>query len=212
MPTKTEATPARRRQARGEARAAHLLEAASEVFADVGYAAATTNAIAARAKASPGTLYQFFPNKEAMASALAERYLAQLDDDYAFVADADLAALPLDALLDRIIDPMIRFNVANPAFKALFAGPATPGHLAESAERLHTAVHAWVDAVLTAIAPALPPRERQRAATVTVHVVRALLPVIIAARGSERTAMTAELKKALLGYLTPLDARPAPDA
>src|SRR6266542_6598743 len=63
--------PAPRRQARGERRIAQLLDAAGEVFATVGYAAATTNAIAAQAGVSPGTLYQFFPNKQAMAEALA---------------------------------------------------------------------------------------------------------------------------------------------
>ena len=39
----------RRRQARGERRIALLLDTAAEVFAEVGYEAATTNAIAARA-------------------------------------------------------------------------------------------------------------------------------------------------------------------
>ena len=44
-----------RRQARGERRMAELQDAAAAVFAEVGYEAATTNAIAARAGVSPGT-------------------------------------------------------------------------------------------------------------------------------------------------------------
>lgn len=61
------ATAPRRRQARGERRIAQLLQAAAGVFCRTGYAAASTNAIAREAGVSPGTLYQFFPNKEAIA-------------------------------------------------------------------------------------------------------------------------------------------------
>src|SRR6266511_1332655 len=50
---------------------AGILDAAAGVFADAGYERATTNAIAAAAGISPGSLYQFFPNKEAIAEALA---------------------------------------------------------------------------------------------------------------------------------------------
>ena len=65
MPAKKTTTPARR-QARGERRIAQLLDAAADVIGDVGLADATTNAIAQRAGASPGSLYQFFMNKEEM--------------------------------------------------------------------------------------------------------------------------------------------------
>ncbi|MEU4416426.1 TetR/AcrR family transcriptional regulator [Nocardia salmonicida] len=50
-----------------------LLEAAAQVFSREG-ATATTNRIAERAGLSIGTLYQYFPNKEAMLHALAERH------------------------------------------------------------------------------------------------------------------------------------------
>jgi len=57
--------PDRKRNARGERRVTSLLDAAGRVFAERGYHAATTNAIAAEGKVSPATLYQFFPDKEA---------------------------------------------------------------------------------------------------------------------------------------------------
>lgn len=63
----------RRRQARGERRIAQLLDAAASVFCTSGYTAASTNAIAREAGVSPGTLYQFFPNKEAIAVELGGR-------------------------------------------------------------------------------------------------------------------------------------------
>src|SRR5690349_10759499 len=73
MPGVTTAGRPVRRQARGERRIAEILDAASALFAEVGYEAASTNRIAARAGISPGSLYQFFANKEAIAEALSAR-------------------------------------------------------------------------------------------------------------------------------------------
>jgi AcrR family transcriptional regulator len=56
-----------------------LLTAAAQVFEARGYAGATTNHIAARAGVSIGTLYQYFPSKEAITVALLERHLAETD-------------------------------------------------------------------------------------------------------------------------------------
>ncbi|MGD0628076.1 MAG: helix-turn-helix domain-containing protein [Terracidiphilus sp.] len=56
---------------------AELLRAAGQVFADVGYENVTANAIAARDGVSPGTLYQSYPNKQAIAEALANEYAAK---------------------------------------------------------------------------------------------------------------------------------------
>src|SRR5207245_6697690 len=64
---------AARRQERGVRRAEAVLDAAEQVFAEVGYDQATTAAVASRAGISPGSRYQFFPNKQAIAQALGLR-------------------------------------------------------------------------------------------------------------------------------------------
>ena len=56
-----------------------LLCAAAQVFELHGYAAGTTNRIARRAGVSIGTLYQYFPSKEAIAVALLEQHIADTD-------------------------------------------------------------------------------------------------------------------------------------
>jgi AcrR family transcriptional regulator len=63
---------------RGQARVRALLEGAEAVFADVGYEGATMKQIAHRAGAPIGSLYQFFPSKEAIGIALIDQYLHQL--------------------------------------------------------------------------------------------------------------------------------------
>ncbi|WP_342361653.1 helix-turn-helix domain-containing protein [Terrarubrum flagellatum] len=87
---------------RGELRVAALLDAATSVFGDKGYDAATMTEIAARAGAPIGSLYQFFPSKDVLGEALLERYAIQLDAalgaleaEAAGMSTADLA----DALL-----------------------------------------------------------------------------------------------------------------
>lgn len=66
-------------QDRSKATVDVILLAAAQVFEDYGYSAGTTNRIAARAGVSIGTLYQYFPSKEAIAVALLERHIADTD-------------------------------------------------------------------------------------------------------------------------------------
>ncbi len=56
-----------------------ILVAAAQVFEAHGYAGGTTNRIAAKAGVSIGSLYQYFPSKEAIAVALLERHIAETD-------------------------------------------------------------------------------------------------------------------------------------
>ena len=66
-------------QRRSRATVEALLLAAAQVFEVHGYAAGTTNRIAERAGVSIGTLYQYFPSKEAVAVALLERHVVDTD-------------------------------------------------------------------------------------------------------------------------------------
>jgi AcrR family transcriptional regulator len=59
---------ARPSQARSRDTVEALLQAAAQVFECHGYAAGTTNRIAERAGVSIGSLYQYFPNKDASSS------------------------------------------------------------------------------------------------------------------------------------------------
>jgi AcrR family transcriptional regulator len=193
----------RRRQARGQRRVDLLLDVAAELFAEVGFEAATTNAIAARAGVSPGTLYQFFPNKDAIAEALAERFVLRLRETQA-VFGPELAELPLDELIDRVLDPLVAFHVAHPGFQALFSGSIVSPRLASAVQGFLDAVVARAEAIFEVRAPQLNSERRARCARVSVELVRALLPLVVASDPHERDAMVAELKAAQRGYLAPL--------
>jgi AcrR family transcriptional regulator len=69
------ATPRRvPRQERSRAMVERILDAGQQVLIAHGYDGASTNRIAAAAGISPGSLYQYFPNKDAIAEAVINRY------------------------------------------------------------------------------------------------------------------------------------------
>src|ERR1700757_2908172 len=105
-PTVAVFDPNRKRNARGEQRRQDLLRAAAAVFGRLGYHETTTNAIAAEAGVSPATFYQFFPNKEAIASALASKYAREMAEaERAIDAQATMSFTEaIDELLDVCID------------------------------------------------------------------------------------------------------------
>src|SRR6201989_3342342 len=124
-PTVSVFDPNRKRNARGEQRQQALLRAAATVFGRLGYHQTTTNAIATEAGVSPATLYQFFPNKEAIASALASLYAREM-------AEAERAIDPEGKLdftmaVTQLIDLCIGFNQKHPEFHTLVVdAPLTP--------------------------------------------------------------------------------------
>ncbi|MDK9495239.1 hypothetical protein QEZ40_005370 [Streptomyces katrae] len=101
-----------------------------------------------------------------------------------------------------MVDPILAFNVAHPGFKALFARTDMPAGLADAALPVQTALPARVEAMIAARAPRRPAAERSRTALVGIRIFQAMVPLVVAAEGAERAAMTRELKRALHGYLS----------
>ena len=66
------------RQARSRATVDAVITAAAQVLIEQGYEGATTARVAERAGVSIGSLYQYFPNKEALIAALIERHADEI--------------------------------------------------------------------------------------------------------------------------------------
>src|SRR5436305_8275418 len=82
-------------QARSRARLGRVLDAAEEILEHGGAEAFTTTSVARAAGVSVGSVYRFFPDKEAIVEALALRYWSDFADLVAGVAEAD-AVYPVD--------------------------------------------------------------------------------------------------------------------
>lgn len=75
MAPKVRTTPRKRpRQKRSQATVDAILEATAQVLVTDGYDKTSTNRVAERAGVSIGSLYQYFPNKEALVGELVDRY------------------------------------------------------------------------------------------------------------------------------------------
>lgn len=62
------------RQARSKMMVATILDATARILVEQGFSGTTTNRIAERAGISVGSLYQYFPSREALVAAVARRY------------------------------------------------------------------------------------------------------------------------------------------
>lgn len=111
------------KQERGERRIQRLLDAAEQIFAERGYEAATTNEIAARAQTSIGTLYRFFPNKEAIVQHLTERYEQEVHALHEKMFQPQVAAMPLADMIDHLVDPIVELKATHSGLVSLFIGP-----------------------------------------------------------------------------------------
>ncbi|MFC9290867.1 TetR/AcrR family transcriptional regulator [Streptomyces sp. NPDC057052] len=194
----------RRRQARGERRIAQLLEAAASVFCTTGYTAASTNAIAREAGVSPGTLYQFFPNKEAIAIELGDRLMHEMRDAYGEALAPVDPATPLEEAVGAAVDRFIAFNCDHPVFFALMHGPDIPGRIAEEHDALHATLLARVEGLLSSLLPDTSPADLSRTAQMCLGLYKAGLELVLGHEGAEREAYVRELKNVLVRYLEPL--------
>ena len=95
-------TPRTPRQERAQHKVALILEGAIRLLDKGGLPLLTTNAVAQKAGVSIGTLYQYFPNKEAILDALADRETAVLSERLLGVL-RDLPALPREERIGRIV-------------------------------------------------------------------------------------------------------------
>jgi AcrR family transcriptional regulator len=115
---KTTGSPKIPRLERGKARVAALKAAGTIVFTERGYDAATMTEIAARAPASIGSLYQFFPTKELLARAIHDELLLEMAavfDELSVDASRSSAA----TIVDRLFESLITFIAQHPEFPTL---------------------------------------------------------------------------------------------
>ena len=203
MPVDQEKTGPRR-QARGERRIAQLLEAAASVFCTTGYTASSTNAIAREAGVSPGTLYQFFPNKEAIAIELGDRLMHEMRDMYGEALAPIDPSTPLEEAVGGVVDRFTAFNCRHPVFFALMHGPDIPGRLTEDHDALHTNLLTGIEVVIASFLPGAPTNDVTRTARMCLGLYKAGLELVLSHEGTEREAYVQELKNVLIRYLTPM--------
>lgn len=192
-------------QERSQKRVERILDAAAEVFAKVGYDAATMEAIAEAADTSIGSIYQFFPNKLAVYTALARRYHEAFKAFFDALVEGPLFERPWEELLDASIDAIAHFHENDTGFRAVWTGLHLTEQFLAEGEALNRDFGKRVEGVLAKKLPTLPGRMRPVVASMLVEVMTAMT-ILSARRPSEGKAFMAETKVMLKRYLAPYSA------
>ncbi|MEL6319337.1 MAG: TetR/AcrR family transcriptional regulator [Cyanobacteria bacterium J06626_14] len=106
-------------QARSQERVKQIFDVAEQLFLEIGCESTTTRAIAARANVSVGSLYQFFPDKEAILEALAIRYMQAQYQRFLDLHTPATLALPLPSYVERMIDAFDQFYTDYPGSRVI---------------------------------------------------------------------------------------------
>src|SRR5882757_3033529 len=183
-------------QERGERRVADMLEAAASEFAEVGYDAATMKAIAKRAGASIGAVYQYFPNKAAVVSALRTQYVNEMDERWIHLEEAT-TGLSVKERVQRFVDVMIRFMEERPAYITIMDAPADSRRDKKTRDRLRERLAN----VFRNRRPALSQEQAYRVASVSLQMMKSMNTLYADAKLQERLEITREYKLALTAYL-----------
>lgn len=124
------------RQARAELTRQRILTAAAHVFAEYGYAAGTTNRIAQEARISIGSLYQYYPNKDAILAELLTRHLDDGGDAVELPAEDELPD-SFEEIIRTLVRPLIGNHLDDPRLLRLMLeqGPRSPELVARVTHR-----------------------------------------------------------------------------
>jgi AcrR family transcriptional regulator len=106
------------RQERARVTVEAILDAATRIFAERGYAGTTTNDVATTAGISIGSLYQYYPNKDAIIADLQARHVIQVRDAVVAAITSTQTA-SLDDAIRAIVRAEMDVHLASPRFNRL---------------------------------------------------------------------------------------------
>lgn len=112
------------RQTRSTATVDAIVAATAQVLASHGYEGATTALIAKRAGTSVGSLYQYFPTKEALVIAVAERHLQDMMGVFATVIPANAAEAPLEGMIRALVKSAVDAHAVDPTLHRILSQEA----------------------------------------------------------------------------------------
>ncbi|WP_427159526.1 TetR/AcrR family transcriptional regulator [Aliinostoc sp. HNIBRCY26] len=190
------------KQTRSQERVHHILDVAEQLFIELGYEQTTTRAIATRAGVPVGSLYQFFPDKEAIVRSLANRYFEQ---EYQLFVQlhAELAEVEIATYVDRIVEAFDEFAQTHPGYRAVLAQLIDLMTVADASN-----FNEYDQQILTELAhflsrrnPGLDSMRCQLIATTVIKVANELLWLSFTREQLQRQQLVAETKILLTAYL-----------
>lgn len=190
------------KQARAKATVEAILQAAAQVLVNEGYEKASTNRVAKVAGVSVGSLYQYFPNKDAMYLALADEHSAEMISMLQEMV-SELLTAPVPEAVRTYIDAMLRAHLVDPALHQeltlLLPRLQTMNDVADLNKQAELPVRMWLEAHRDEIQVG----DLDTAAFILVNSVEMVTHAALVDRphAIEDGTIAEELTKMILGYL-----------
>jgi AcrR family transcriptional regulator len=184
------------KRARGKLRVAALLDAGAALFAEKGYEATTMTEIAQRSGAAIGSLYQFFPSKEALAEALFDRYAERTAAAFQHVLDCASGSSAAE-LADLLVDYKLALRSDRDAVVD-FSGSIAA--VVERRKPLRDALRRQLAAILRSAHNALT-EEQATAAAVMISEIMRTVPMLAKAEEDSGLPLVMQARIALALYI-----------
>lgn len=180
-----------------------ILEATTRILMGEATDKITTNSIAEKAGVSIGSLYQYFPTKEAILAQLVERYLDRKLDWIEKVV-GDMRELPVEQAIDRMIDVFIDEKTKNlKVERALILSFSRSGDF-KLLRRIDEKVIERLDRIFESFEGQIRKTNRRWTAFVAFQALRGVLFSVLTHRPDEirDSDLRKELKILMVGFLS----------
>jgi AcrR family transcriptional regulator len=195
-------------QKRGQLRVEAILDAAEAVFGEMGVEAATTNAIAERAGASVGSLYHFFANKDAILSALVERFAESSMNILSTSRRIDEPWVPLQELFTGMIALFAAMDEAHPGYMAVCrATDSASGGKSPVSLQMEAHMQLMVQELVEQRCPGIPVDEAKTHAAISFVAVHAGLDHALSIPEAQRAPIRTAIVEMMVRYFTPIEAK-----
>ena len=195
-------------QARSRATVDALIEATARILVHDGFEKTSTNRIAEVAGVSVGSLYQYFPSKEALVAAVIDRHNEEIMG-IVRMALIEVADLPVDKAVRRLVTVAIEAHRINPKLHRVLAEqiPRT-GQLAD-VEAFNREVHNLVRTYLESRRKEMRRIDLELAAFICVSAIEAVAHNMVlneTEMPSDKMvrALVDETTRMVVGYLRPI--------
>ena len=183
-------------QTRSAATVAAVLEAAARILETEGLEGYTTNAVARRAGVSIGSLYQYFPSKDAITKALIIRETTTLL--------ADVAAIDAEANgragLERLIEVAVAYQFRRPVLARLLDLEERRLPVDKEVQRVGEQLTRTVQRCLDALDMAVSPRSPFAAGDL-LAIVKGIVDAAGDRGERDDATLIARVSRAVFGYL-----------
>ncbi|HEX8784490.1 MAG TPA: TetR/AcrR family transcriptional regulator [Steroidobacteraceae bacterium] len=201
MHTKPRKSPT---QQRSQLTVAALLKATAHILVKEGYESASTNRIAEAAGVSIGSLYQYFPSKEALVAAVIDRHTQEMLE-LVRAAVARVREQPVEVAARELVRVMIDAHRVDPRLhRALVEQVPRVGRL-ENIRAVDREAYALIRAYLEAHRSELRVADLDVASFVCVATVEALTHAAVVNRpdvlSDKAGVFTDEVTRLVVGYL-----------